>query len=94
MKDPALIVLRALLYGMSVELDGVPFEMHNGKICYKMFSKTDGGTKDVVVEVGITLNGFIHMCRKLPEEKLALLSGQVTMIELRRSQKSRREDSK
>lgn len=90
-KHPALIVLRALILGLPVDMGGEEYWMDEETRQFGVWRRSVNTEtreeKDVFLGVDITLAGFVKRCEGFSEEQLIELAANITLNELRRKER-------
>lgn len=91
-KHPALIVLRSLMIGVPVTIEGYEYwmdpESRQVVIRRESINTKTGETKDVFICPDMSVGAFIKMCEKIPENDVIEIVGNIVLNEINRKERN------
>lgn len=87
----AVVVLKALLAGQRVVLDGRTCVLEDGQLWVVATRCFDGAKQEVLLPLEMTLDGFLAACDRLPDTEAFVLGAQAVLTDEARSKLRRAE---
>ncbi|MEW6048223.1 MAG: hypothetical protein AB1609_17395 [Bacillota bacterium] len=87
----AVVVLKALLAGQRVVLDGRTCVLEDGRLWVVATRCFDGAEQEVLLPLEMTLDGFLAACDRLPDAEAFVLGAQAVLTDEARSKSCRAE---
>lgn len=91
-KHPALIVLRSLMIGVPVTIEGEEYwmdpESRKVAIRRELINTKTGETKEVFICPDMSVGAFVKMCEKLSENEVFEIVGNIVLNESNRKERN------